>query len=164
MAIEIITRVGVTCNEGNIASLLAFAVAELGLHPGSELNVLLVDKAEMTELHIEWMHEPGPTDVLSFPMDELRPNSNEEGILSDGSIIDEKNDTENSPMKIKIEELEFSTRTENALISGGIKTLSGLLKKSEGDLKALGGLGDKAIEEIKELLDGKGLALKKEKK
>lgn len=90
--------------------------------------------------------------------------SNDEGILSDGSIVDEKNDLENSPMKIKIEELEFSTRTENALISGGIKTLSGLLKKSEGDLKALGGLGDKAIEEIKELLDGKGLTLKKDKK
>ena len=83
MAIEIITRVGVTCNEGKIASLLAFAVAELGLHPESELNVLLVDKAEMAELHIEWMHEPGPTDVLSFPMDELRPNSNVEGILGD---------------------------------------------------------------------------------
>lgn len=90
--------------------------------------------------------------------------STEDGILSDGSIVDEKNDLDNSPMKIKIEELEFSTRTENALISGGIKTLSGLLKKSEGDLKALGGLGDKAIEEIKELLDGKGLGLKKDKK
>lgn len=90
--------------------------------------------------------------------------SNEEGVLSDGSIVDEKMDSDNSPMKIKIEELEFSTRTENALISGGIKTLSGLLKKSEGDLKALGGLGDKAIEEIKELLEGKGLGLKKDKK
>ncbi len=90
--------------------------------------------------------------------------SSDEPILSDGISIEEKNDTENSPMKIKIEELEFSTRTENALISGGIKTLSGLLKKSEADLKALGGLGDKAIEEIQELLEGKGLALKKEKK
>jgi DNA-directed RNA polymerase alpha subunit len=48
-------------------------------------------------------------------------------------------------------------------LAGGIKTLSGLLKKSELDLKALGGLGDKAIEEIKELLEGKGLGLKKEK-
>ena len=42
-------------------------------------------------------------------------------------------------------------------------SFSRLLKKSESDLKALGGLGDKAIEEIKELLDGKGLSLKKEK-
>lgn len=89
--------------------------------------------------------------------------SNDEDMMSDG-MVDEKVDLEDSPAKIKIEELEFSTRTENALISGGIKTLSGLLKKSESDLKALGGLGDKAIEEIKELLDGKGLSLKKEKK
>lgn len=89
MAIEITTRAGVTCNEGKIAALLAFAVSELGLHPACELNVLLVDKVEMTELHIEWMHEPGPTDVLSFPMDELRPNSNEEGILGDIVICPE---------------------------------------------------------------------------
>ena len=27
----------------------------------------------MSELHVRWMDEPGPTDVLSFPMDELRP-------------------------------------------------------------------------------------------
>jgi probable rRNA maturation factor len=41
----------------------------------------------MTELHIKWMDEPGPTDVLSFPMDELRPGSDEnpaiEGVLGD---------------------------------------------------------------------------------
>ncbi|MEI6352493.1 MAG: DNA-directed RNA polymerase subunit alpha [Candidatus Nomurabacteria bacterium] len=89
-------------------------------------------------------------------------SSQDEDILSD-NMVDEKIDIENSPSKVKIEELEFSTRTENALISGGIKTLSGLLKKSEQDLKNLGGLGDKAVEEIKELLEGKGLSLKKEK-
>jgi DNA-directed RNA polymerase subunit alpha len=86
----------------------------------------------------------------------------DEEMLSDGTV-EEKIDIDQSPLKVKIEELQFSTRTENALLAGGIKTLSGLLKKSESDLKALGGLGDKAIEEIKELLDGKGLALKKEK-
>lgn len=87
----------------------------------------------------------------------------EDGMLSDNVVVDEMIDVDNSPAKVKIEELEFSTRTENALLAGGIKTLSGLLKKSESDLKALGGLGDKAIEEIKELLEGKGLSLKKEK-
>ncbi|HXZ72427.1 MAG TPA: rRNA maturation RNase YbeY, partial [Streptosporangiaceae bacterium] len=33
----------------------------------------LVDERTMTELHERWMGEPGPTDVLAFPMDELRP-------------------------------------------------------------------------------------------
>ena len=41
----------------------------------------------MTELHIQWMYEPGPTDVLSFPMDELRPGREGEvtpaGLLGD---------------------------------------------------------------------------------
>ena len=88
--------------------------------------------------------------------------SQDEVMFSD-NMSDDKVDSDSSPAKIKIEELEFSTRTENALLAGGIKTLSGLLKKSEQDLKTLGGLGDKAIEEIKELLEGKGLSLKKEK-
>ena len=83
MAIEITTRSGVVCNENELASLLAFAIADLGLHPACELNVLLVAQDEMTELHIKWMNEPGPTDVLSFPMDELRRDSHEEGVLGD---------------------------------------------------------------------------------
>ncbi len=47
-------------------------LAELRQHPDSELSVRLVDEAEMTRLHERWMDEPGPTDVLAFPMDELR--------------------------------------------------------------------------------------------
>ena len=61
---------------------------------------------------------------------------------------------------MKIEELGFSTRTENALIAGGVKTLGGLIKKSAENLKDMGGLGEKAIEEVRELLDNKGLSLK----
>jgi len=56
---------------------------ELGLNSASELNVTLVDELEMTQLHIKWMDELGPTDVLSFPMDEMRPNSSEIGTLGD---------------------------------------------------------------------------------
>jgi probable rRNA maturation factor len=44
----------------------------LHLDPDAELSILLVDEEEMTRLHVEWMDEPGPTDVLSFPMDDLR--------------------------------------------------------------------------------------------
>jgi probable rRNA maturation factor len=49
--------------------------------------VVLVDEAAMEELNVQWMGEPGPTDVLSFPMDELRPGlegeEESEGILGD---------------------------------------------------------------------------------
>jgi probable rRNA maturation factor len=41
----------------------------------------------MEQLHVQWMDEPGPTDVLSFPMDELRPGTDGEdspaGLLGD---------------------------------------------------------------------------------
>jgi probable rRNA maturation factor len=50
----------------------AFLIGELGLHPDTELSLSLVDPDEMASLHEEWMNLPGPTDVLSFPMDELR--------------------------------------------------------------------------------------------
>ena len=46
---------------------------EMHVHPLAELSVLLVDEPAMTELHVRWMGEEGPTDVLAFPMDELRP-------------------------------------------------------------------------------------------
>jgi probable rRNA maturation factor len=41
----------------------------LNLNPECEVSLTFVDEVEMTELHIKWMDEPGPTDVLSFPMD-----------------------------------------------------------------------------------------------
>src|SRR6266568_3555926 len=46
---------------------------EMRVHPLAELSLLLVDEPAMTELHVRWMGEEGPTDVLAFPMDELRP-------------------------------------------------------------------------------------------
>jgi rRNA maturation RNase YbeY len=66
---------------------LLHAMTEMRVHPAAEVAVVLVDEAAMEQLHIQWMGEPGPTDVLSFPMDELRPGRDgdlsEEGILGD---------------------------------------------------------------------------------
>lgn len=72
------THVIVTDEAGSGADLRALeSVAhhvsrQLRLHPDCELGITLVDEARMTVLHVEWMDEPGATDVLSFPMDELR--------------------------------------------------------------------------------------------
>lgn len=83
MAIEVLNRSGVDCAQVDLHSLLTFSIADLGLHEECELNLLLVDEAEMTDLHVKWMDEPGPTDVLSFPMDEVHPQSKEIAILGD---------------------------------------------------------------------------------
>ena len=62
----------VQCDTQALAKLVTLLFTELRIHPDVELGIRLIDAAEMSELHLQWMDEPGPTDVLSFPMDELR--------------------------------------------------------------------------------------------
>jgi probable rRNA maturation factor len=59
----------------------------MGIHPESELNIRIVAEDEMSQLHVKWMDLPGPTDVLSFPMDELKPNSKKDGPGIVGDIV-----------------------------------------------------------------------------
>jgi probable rRNA maturation factor len=63
---------GEPCDTAALTQLAHFLFGELRLHPRCELGITLVDLDRMTTLHEDWMHEPGPTDVLSFPIDELR--------------------------------------------------------------------------------------------
>ena len=63
-------------------------------------------------------------------------------------------------LKAKIEEVGLSTRTANALIRAGVKTMGGLVRKSKDDLLSFEGLGEKAIGEVEEFLEQKGLSLK----
>jgi len=62
-------------DEVEFAQLAKFVLRELNIADGAELAILFVDEQAMEQLHIQWMDEPGPTDVLSFPMDELRPGT-----------------------------------------------------------------------------------------
>lgn len=81
--IEIENRSGQLAPEAEVLTLMEKSIKELGLHPECELTVAFIDDKEMEELHIKWMDLPGSTDVMSFPMDELRPNDPEPGILGD---------------------------------------------------------------------------------
>lgn len=62
--------------------------------------------------------------------------------------------------KVKVEDLDLSTRTVNALIAGGIKNLGSISKKAESDLLSLEGLGEKGIQEIKRAITEYGITLK----
>jgi probable rRNA maturation factor len=73
VSIEIANESGVAVSEADLAGLARHVLDAMGVHPLAELSVLLVDEPAMTELHVRWMGEEGPTDVLAFPMDELRP-------------------------------------------------------------------------------------------
>ena len=63
MSIDVINETDFVCDE----------LAQLHVHPQAELAITMVDEAAMETLHVQWMDLPGPTDVMSFPMDELRP-------------------------------------------------------------------------------------------
>lgn len=73
MSIEVNNESGAEVDEAEFAALGRFVLDAMHVHPQSELSILFVDTDAMTQLHVQWMDEPGPTDVLSFPMDELRP-------------------------------------------------------------------------------------------
>ncbi len=73
MSIEIANESGAAVDEAALAALARHVLDGMRVHPLAELSVLLVDEAAMTDLHQRWLGEDGPTDVLAFPMDELRP-------------------------------------------------------------------------------------------
>ncbi|MCW2880928.1 MAG: hypothetical protein JWQ95_5028 [Sphaerisporangium sp.] len=74
MSIEVANESGVEIDESSLVKLAGHVLGRMGIHPLAELSVLIVDEAAMSQLHEQWMGEPGPTDVLAFPMDELRPS------------------------------------------------------------------------------------------
>ena len=69
MTIESNNRSGELVPSDEVTSLIQYSLGQLGLNADCEVSLTFVDEAEMTELHIKWMDEPGLTDVLSFPMD-----------------------------------------------------------------------------------------------
>lgn len=75
MTIEIANESGQDVDEARIHRLVSFALDYLHVSAEAEIGVTFVDEAAMEELHVRWMDEAGPTDVLSFPMDELRPGA-----------------------------------------------------------------------------------------
>ena len=87
MSVEVSNESGVDVDEAEFAALARYVMDELHLNPQTELSILLVDPEPMSDLHERYLGEPGPTDVLSFPMDELRPGRADQvappGLLGD---------------------------------------------------------------------------------
>ena len=87
MSVEIVNETTFTVDEPTMRRLAIFVVSAMKVHPDADLSIVFVDEVAMERLHVEWMDEPGPTDVMSFPMDELRPGSDEKptdpGLLGD---------------------------------------------------------------------------------
>ena len=87
MTIEILNESGRELDVARLADLSRFVMDRMRVHPMAELCIKAVDEPTIAELNEHWMEKQGPTDVLAFPMDELRPGlvneEPEEGMLGD---------------------------------------------------------------------------------
>jgi len=87
MSIELLDESGAQQPVADLATLSRFVMDRMRVHPQAELCIKLVDESTIAQLNERWMEKTGPTDVLAFPMDELRPGlvneEPEEGVLGD---------------------------------------------------------------------------------
>jgi probable rRNA maturation factor len=91
MTIEVSNESGLDVSEEELISVARFVIRRMDVNPAAELSMVLLDTNAMADLHMRWMDLPGPTDVMSFPMDELepggRPDAPEPGPSMLGDIV-----------------------------------------------------------------------------
>lgn len=87
MSIEVNNETEYDVDLKDVNALAESVMRAMFLHPETEVSIVFLDEEAMSALHVEWMDLEGPTDVMSFPMDELRPGTagapGENGILGD---------------------------------------------------------------------------------
>ena len=87
MSIDVLNESDVSLDEMELVTCAKYVMGEMKVHPQADLCVKLVDEPAMEVLHVQWMDLPGATDVMSFPMDELRPGRDgqepADGVLGD---------------------------------------------------------------------------------
>jgi DNA-directed RNA polymerase alpha subunit len=79
---------------------------------------------------------------------------------SDEESQEDDNEDNQEQYKTRVESLGLSTRSENALINANIRTVGGIVAKTELELLQYEGVGAKALEEIHEALQKLELELK----
>ena len=78
MNVDVLNESGADVDVVALTRLCRFTMRRMRLHPATELTLRLVDPATIATLNKQWMGKKGPTDVLSFPMDELTPGRDDE--------------------------------------------------------------------------------------
>ena len=87
MSVDVLNESDFSLDEMELVACAKYVLGEMKVHPQADLCLKLVDEPAMEVLHVQWMDLPGPTDVMSFPMDELRPGRDgqepADGVLGD---------------------------------------------------------------------------------
>ena len=87
MSVELANESGLAAPEGMLIHVAQFALDQMRVNPAAELSMLLVDTSTMAHLHQQWMNLPGPTDVLSFPMDDAEPDGRPDAVEAAQTLL-----------------------------------------------------------------------------
>jgi probable rRNA maturation factor len=87
MSIEVSNESGIDVSEEELISVARFVIRRMNVNPAAELSMVLLDLGAMADLHMRWMDLPGPTDVMSFPMDELEPGGRPDALEPGPSML-----------------------------------------------------------------------------
>lgn len=86
MSVEVTNETEWRIDTKVFSDLGVWVLDQMRVSTHSDLTILFVDPDPIAEMHMRWMRLEGPTDVMSFPMDELRPGTGRdipEGVLGD---------------------------------------------------------------------------------
>jgi DNA-directed RNA polymerase subunit alpha len=97
--------------------------------------------------------------IIGFKEEEIMQSKSSDMILPMEENHADK-DALDDVLKTRIESIDLSQRTANALVNANIRTVGGLIRKKEEDILEIAGLGSKGLEEIKSMLESLGLSLK----
>lgn len=145
MSVEVVNESGYQVDGQSLAGQAGFVLDRMRIHPRAELSLVLVDEEAMAALHERWMDEPGPTDVLAFPMDELRPGHDEvpaeQGLLGDVVICPQV-------AEVQAKAVPHSVREElGVLLTHGILHLLGYDHEQPRDERLMFGLQGQLVAE-----------------
>lgn len=93
MSVEVLNETDYQIDGIEFQELADYVLSAMHVSPEAEMSLIFVEPDVIAALHERWLDLEGPTDVMSFPMDELRPGSEasptEAGILGDIVICPE---------------------------------------------------------------------------
>lgn len=71
MSVYVANESGVELDEVRVVELARHVLDAMEVHPLVELSLMFIDDKAMEKLHVQYMGEEGPTDVLAFQQDDL---------------------------------------------------------------------------------------------
>ncbi|WP_207203749.1 rRNA maturation RNase YbeY [Actinomyces minihominis] len=87
MTVEVLNETDEEIDLAEFAELADYVLTQMHVSTDSELTILFIEEEPMADLHIRYLDLEGPTDVMSFPMDELKPGR-PDAITPEGTLGD----------------------------------------------------------------------------